>query len=490
MNAKSITREVSTRSLSALKLIPLVCLFTLFFSKTALSFDMSDPFEDPLFTRPPVLVNGPSLPDQSTITCPGTTNLQQALGLSDVIDIALCHNPKIKQAWAGIKIQSSTVGQARASYLPKLNATYSPQQTQTNYPEYTAANSNTTGHMSYASLTWRLFDFGGRDANTVSANLLLEAALSTHDASIQKSMANVIGSYFDVLTTDAAREAKAQSVLFAKASLESTVRRERKGVSDKSDTLQAQTALSRAELSRARAEGNYRKALASLIFSMGLPTESKLMLKASQEPVLLQSIKELDAWLEQAQREHPAIKTARAQWLSSKEKITSARSEGLPTIDFMANFYQNGYPNQGLQPTQSNTSTVGIALNIPIFDGFDRTYKIREAQARAELSLAQMEETKQQILTEIVKSHADAVSSLTNLQSSEKLLEASKKAVHSSVKRYNSGEASILELLSTQTALAEAQQERIRCISEWRSARLRLLADSATLGRDFYQNSN
>jgi len=490
MNAKSKNRNPSALSFSVLKLTQSVCLLAILLSKPALSFQVSDPIEDPLLTRPPVLSSGPTLPDQSLITCPASSNLQQALGLSDVIDIALCHNPKIKQAWAGIKIQASTVGQARASYLPKINATYSPQQTQSNYPEYSAANSNTTGHMSYASFTWRLFDFGGRDANRISANLLLEAALSTHDASIQKAMAGVIGSYFDVLTADATRQAKSQSAKFAKESLESTLRRERKGVSDKSDTLQAQTALSKAELSSARAEGNYRKALASLIFSMGLPTETKLTLKAPQDSIRQQGLKDLDAWLEQAQMEHPAIKTARAQWLSSKEKITSARSEGLPTIDFVANFYQNGYPNQGLQPTQSNTSTVGIVLNIPIFDGFERTYKIREAEARAEQSLAQMEETKQQILTEIVKSHADAVSSLTNLESSEKLLEASKKAVDSSVKRYSNGEGSILELLSTQTALAEAQQERIRCISEWRSSRLRLLADSASLGRNFYQANN
>ena len=489
MNAKSRNPFARAFTLSPLK-VTQACLLTLMLSKAACAVGFADPFEDPLLTRPPVLLNGPTLPDQAQIICPDTVNLQQALGLSDVIDIALCHNPKIKQAWAGIKIQASTVGQARASYLPKLNATYSPQQSQTSYPEYSAANNNTTGHMSYASFSWRLFDFGGREANRVSANLLLEAALSTHDASIQKSMAGVIGSYFDVLTAEATRQAKIQSVQFAKASLESTIRRERRGASDKSDTLQAQTAVSKAELSSARAEGNYRKALANLVFSMGLPTESKLILKAPQESIQQHSFKDLDTWLEQAQKEHPAIKTARAQWLSSKEKITAARSEGLPTIDLMANYYQNGYPNQGLQPTQSNTSTIGIALNIPIFDGFDRTYKIREAEARAEQSLAQMEETKLQILTEIVKSHSDAVASLTNLESSEKLLEASKKAVDSSVKRYSNGEGNILELLSTQTALAEAQQERIRCISEWRSARLRLLADSATLGRDFYRASN
>ena len=86
-------------------------------------------------------------------------------------------------------------------------------------------------------------------------------------------------------------------------------------------------------------------------------------------------------------------------------------------------------------------------------------------------------------MTEIIKSHSDAVSSLTNLQSSQKLLEAANSAVNSSVNRYDKGVADILELLTTQTALVQAQQERIRCIAEWHSARLRLLANAGVLGK-------
>ena len=94
-----------------------------------------------------------------------------------------------------------------------------------------------------------------------------------------------------------------------------------------------------------------------------------------------------------------------------------------------------------------------------------------------------MEEVEHQILTEVVKSYADTSASIVNLDASEKLLQAADSAVQSSVKRYNLGAADILELLSTQTALAEAQEEKIRCISEWRSSRLRLLASAGLLGK-------
>ena len=85
---------------------------------------------------------------------------------------------------------------------------------------------------------------------------------------------------------------------------------------------------------------------------------------------------------------------------------------------------------------------------------------------------------------EIVKSYADAQTSLLNLSASKELLEASLSAVNSSIRRYTKGAADILELLTTQNTLAESRQERIRCVAEWRSARLRLLANAGVLSRD------
>ncbi|MNF13342.1 hypothetical protein D3C80_2151500 [compost metagenome] len=51
-------------------------------------------------------------------------------------------------------------------------------------------------------------------------------------------------------------------------------------------------------------------------------------------------------------------------------------------------------------------------------------------------------------------------------------------------RKFGRGAADILEMLNTQSALLEAQQERIRCQAEWRSARLRLLASAGVLGRE------
>lgn len=191
----------------------------------------------------------------------------------------------------------------------------------------------------------------------------------------------------------------------------------------------------------------------------------------------------MDDWLRIAAETHPLLLAGRAQWESALRTIASTRSEGLPTVDFSANYYQNGYPGQGLSRSPSRITTVGLSLTFPLFDGFSRTYKIRSAEARAEQALAELQETERNTLMEVVKAHADAGSSLRNLQASKRLLDIAEESLAVSQRRYERGAADILELLTTQAALADARQERIRSLAEWNSARLRLLACVGVLGR-------
>lgn len=451
---------------------------------TASAFEVDTPFTDPLRTLPPVIESGAVLPgDETPVPCPVSKDFAYPLDLAEAIDLALCNNPQIKSAWAAIKVQAGLLGEARAAYLPTLSVTTNRLRTHTTYPGSSVAATTTDGHTVYGALSWRLFDFGGREANRESANSLLLVAIANHDAALQKTLAAVIQAFFDVQTAKAMVAAKEQNEAIAKATLESAQRRETHGVASHSDTLQATTALAKASLDKHRATGSYRRALSVLTYALGLPAQTRIILTddlRDKDP----DIKDLEAWLEIAEKTHPAILAARAQWESAKQKITATRAEGLPTLDFVANHYRNGYPGQGLSPTQSAINTIGVSVTIPIFDGFSRTYKIRSAEAQAQQRAADLQETEHTTLMEIVKTYADAMSSAQNLQASELLLTVAQESLQVSQRKYEKGAADILEILNTQTALSDAQQERIRCLAEWRSARLRLLANSGQMGRE------
>ena len=243
------------------------------------------------------------------------------------------------------------------------------------------------------------------------------------------------------------------------------------------------TAQARAQLNEAHAWGDFNKSLSLLVQAMGLAPGTLIRLPQTLELYREGDVKDLNSLLRQAEEKHPAIRVARAKLAADKSKITVVRSEGLPSLDATASLARNGYPNQGLSSINQSVTTAGVTLNLPIFEGFARTYKIRSAQAQVEQSEAQLQDATIQTLTEVVKAHADALTSSETLKATERLMVAATQSLQSSLRRYDRHAADILELLNCQSALADAEQERIRAIAEWRSARLRLVAASGLLGR-------
>jgi outer membrane protein len=268
---------------------------------------------------------------------------------------------------------------------------------------------------------------------------LLVAALASHDAALQKVLTSVVGAYFDAMTAQATFSARRQAVDLAAATAQATQRRESRGMAAASDSLQAVAAHSKAKLALSRAQGEVQKTRTVLTYVMGLPMNTPLRLPDEHTTTQEVEIEDLAQWLSDAQTKHPAIAVARAQFFASKAKVQMVQAEGLPTLDYTQNHYQNGYPNQGLSSTSSKVNTVGFTLNVPLFEGFARTYKIRGAQAQSEQSEAQLQDVELQVLMEVVKAHADAQSSFENLQASKQLLSATEFALQSSQKRYDKG---------------------------------------------------
>ena len=449
------------------------------------AFDLAVPFDDPLQTLPKIINVGATLPgDGAPIPCPVSKDFSIPLILAEAVDLALCNNSQIKGAWAEIKAQAGMVGEARAAYLPTLSGTINALQTHTVYSDPSSADTTTRGQTIYGTLSWRIFDFGGRAANRESANSLLVAAIANHDAALQSTLSSVIQTYFDAQTAKAVLQAKEQNEAIARSTLESAMRREARGAVSHGDTLQATTALAKASLEMNRASGSYQKALSVLVYVLGVPTKTQVVLAENlMQKGELDASSRLDDWIDIAAKTHPAIVAARAQWESSKQKIIATRSEGLPTLDFTDNFYKNGYPGQGLSPTEATGNTVGFSVTIPLFDGFSRTYKIRGAEAQAEQREADLHSIENNTLMDVVKTHADAVAAVQNLDVSEALLNAAQESLDASKRRYEKGAADIMEILNTQSALSDARQERIRSLAEWGSARLRMLTSVGLMGR-------
>ena len=327
---------------------------------------------DPLLTMPDVIETGEPLPgDAEILKCPARKDFSIPLVLGETVDLGLCNKPQIKESWAKIKIQAGAVGEARAAYLPTVNGSVSYINDRTNFPGSQIAGSTVNSWTVYGAVSWRILDFGGRGANRQAANSLLMAALSNHDYIIQKTLSDLIQAYFDALTANAAWKAKMQDEEIAQGTLDVAKRREAKGAVSRSDTLQAATALAKASLEKNRAIGAYNKAMSVLVYAMGVPSQTKVLLPDDLGETTGQEVTDLDQLMTDVQKNHPAIQASRAQLEAARHQVTAALSDGLPTLDFSANYYQNGRPGQSLtisalmKPLSGWRSTFLFSMGFP-----------------------------------------------------------------------------------------------------------------------------
>ncbi|MYM95196.1 TolC family protein [Duganella vulcania] len=424
------------------------------------------------------------------VDCGIAQKIPDILELVDAVKIAICNNKRIKGSWAAVEEQRAALEESKSSYLPTASVSVNKLRTHAQYPDHSSSSASSSGSTISGSLNWRVFDFGARDSTIKTSEQILVSAEFEHDSELQKIVSNTMQCFFDGQSAAAVLKAKIQDSRISSETLESAKRREISGVSSRSDTLQMATANAKANLELSRAKGNYGKAIGSLNYAMGVPLHSSYKLIDFEEMSLAPSAmaswianenSNLVEWINKAELKHPAILAAKARFEAAQEKINVVKAEGNPTIDFSINYYQNGYPGQALSSTRSRVGTIGLTINFPIFDGFSRSFKVKQAIAQKERKDSEMRDISQSISAEVLRSYYDALSSLKNINETQVLLEAAQEAYTVSKRKYEKGVADVVEILNTQNSLVDAEEERVRAIAEWRSAQLRLIASSGIL---------
>jgi outer membrane protein len=450
---------------------------------------------DPLMTTGsvPITPSAEMIGDGSAGVCVFNT-LASPLPLRDAVERALCSNPRTREAWANVEIAAAGVGIGRAAYLPTVSGSWQGvrDDTSTNvsgFPQYSSNYRNSVLRTESVSLNWVLYDFGGRKAALANAKALLAAAKASEEATLQKAFADVAKDYYAAQAAQGAFAAAQEIEQTAKDSFSAARARVEKGIAPISDELQAQTSLAEAVINRTKAQGDWQSSLGTLASDMDLDPSMPITLPGVEEGVAPDSDFNNSAaeLIEEARRSHPTVLAAEAQVEAAIAKVSQTRAEGLPSLSFVAKYSWNNQPTT-LQigypqfPANGREWYLGFQVSIPIFEGFGRTYQIRQAQAQADLQRDSLDEARQQVGLDVWTSYQTLETDTQNLANSLTLLDVANRSYTAAQRRYQVGVGGILELLNAQSSLARAKQQRIQAFTDWRSARLQLAAKLGKLG--------
>ncbi|HLO39014.1 MAG TPA: TolC family protein, partial [Lacibacter sp.] len=104
-----------------------------------------------------------------------------------------------------------------------------------------------------------------------------------------------------------------------------------------------------------------------------------------------------------------------------------------------------------------NSNLIGLNLTVPIFDGFQRKYKIHQAQYTLDKTVNTMENVKRAIDLEKTSSQINLRNAIINMDAQQKNLELAERVYNTTKKKYEQGVGSSFEVLQSDTEFQRAQ---------------------------------
>jgi outer membrane protein len=427
------------------------------------------------------------------------------LSLTDVVDLALRNSPTTQESWATARAAVDAYGAARGALFPTINGTVSATGTGTSGSSTltsvdgtsigtTGGIDSTTGGISRTggstsnrtvltpslSLSYTVFDLGGRAGTIEAAKQRAISADLAHNLSVQNVVLQVESSLFSYLATRALREAQTESVNEATADLAAAKERHRVGVAALSDELQSQTALGQAQLQLETLESNLQAARGTLAVAMGFQANLRYEIPdVTANDSVAQITASVDTLINRAIAMRPDLAGARADAAELAAEVRVARSVGYPALTLRSTATAtNGIG--GTTTTGRNYSLV-LGVQIPIFNGFANRYNAKAAREQYDTGLARVRSTTHQISLEVFTSYYALEAGARRVGTSTALLTAAQQSADVALGRYRAGVGTIVDLLLARTALASARAESIQARWEWRTALVQLAHDMGTL---------
>ncbi len=461
-------------------------LFLGAFGALALSFSAcaEDGFlSDPLRTKREIKSSDPN----SCAYCNTLPSSAKPLTLRDLVNTALCNNPTTRSAWASVLEAAAALGVSRSAYLPTISGEIIESRTLIH--EYSnaflksdrqdARSKRLIGQTLFnpsITLSYLLYDFGGREAMNEVTRQSLFASDYTFSSTMQSVIFNVVQAYYSYIASKASVIAARESLKAAETSRDAASTRYKVGSVALVDKLQAETAYSQAKLVEIQALNQQDVNKGALLNSIGLDPDYEIQLMQPD----LNADKKYDEFslsvhdmIKFAKENRPDLMAADRLVQSNKAAIDVAKAAGYPSISLSAS--QQYYHYNATGGINQNSGTIALSVAVPIFTGFNNTYTIVAAQESYNAQLASRDSIEINLSQDVWTTYHNFKTSEQNLITTKELVASAEEANRVALGRYKAGVGNIVDLLIAQAQLSRAKQERILAQYNWLTNRVNLI---------------
>ena len=409
----------------------------------------------------------------------------KSMTLDQVVAAAQQASPAVVQGQGAVRSAAAGERAAVGAFLPSVSVSTGASlagngligRTTTGLPAdaTVVAPQTTTSYSAGLSASMDVFDGGKRSADLARAR----AQSAQADAGLlqQQNVAvlDARNDFFDVLRQGELVKAAQAEAQRAGEALSAAQDRLKAGAATRSDVLRAQLALTQAQQALSQAQSARSTATYTLGRAVGYDGPVSPVAPGSLDPrPLALTASQLDSLVT---LQAPAVHAAEAAVRASSASVGAARSQYLPQLSVRGG-YDWATSNAGTATLGGGHDNWSLSANVtlPVFDGFQRDQAVTQANAAADAARATLDDARRGQRVELQKDLAALDNAQNQIRLGQQGVASAQEDLRVQQERYRLGAATMLDLITSQAALTQAEQGLVNARFDYQTARAQLEA--------------
>lgn len=397
--------------------------------------------------------------------------------LDEAIGMALQVNPQMVQARGQLTVAGASKREAVGRWLPSVSGSSSWSRNSSSRFDENTQRTVTGGSSSFSaglSASMTLFD-GFR---TPAQNRAAGAGFDAADAALVNQEFQVVlqtkQAFFNALAQDELVRVSETQIQRAEEQLKVSREKLAAGQATRSDTLRSAVELGNAQLQLLTAQTARATAEATLARLIGVDGR----VAAATDESLFESVSiDTIAIRAEAIDNSPLVGQADANARVAQANLAVSRAQYFPTVSAS---YSNSYAGQQLSQL-NNSWSMRLGMSWPLFNGFTRETNVTRSATNRDAAIAQAEDARRSVNADITQYLASLASAEARITIAIASRAAAAEDLRVQQERYRLGAATIVEVLTSQVSLDQAEVDIIRARFDYLVARAQL---EALIGRE------